>query len=144
MKYQRIFVAIDDSASRNSALDKALELAAQYNASLCIGHVVNTGPIEAMGSFPPDLLPSLKEEYDNRVAELIEQARATEGIKEVIYQSEVGPIRETLLEKLIAPFEPDLVVCGARGLSALKYALLGSVSSFLVKHVNCDVLVIRS
>lgn len=143
MKYQRIFVAIDDSATHNIAFDKALELAAQYHASLCIGHVVNTGPIEAMGIYPPDLLPNLKDEYDTRAETLVERAKANTDIKEVIYKSEVGPIRETLIEKLIVPFEPDLVVCGARGLSALKYALLGSVSSFIVKHVDCDVLVVR-
>lgn len=144
MAYQRIFVALDDSPSGRAVVKKAVEIAALNQAELFIGHVVNTGPIEAAKNFPPDLLPEMKEEYDSKVAHLVEEARNAEGVKAVHYQSEVGPIRETLLEKLIEPCKPDLVVCGARGLSPLKYALLGSVSSFVVKHVACDVLVVRS
>ncbi len=143
MAYQRIFVAIDDSPATEHVVEKALEIAAKNSAELYVGHVVNTGPIEAAGNYPPDLLPQMREEFDEKTAALIEKARSYEGVKAVHYKSEVGPIRETLLEKLIQPCKPDLVVCGARGLSPLKYALLGSISNFIVKHAGCDVLVVR-
>ena len=38
---------------------------------------------------------------------------------------------------------PDLVICGARGLSGIKYALLGSISSFLLRNTDCDILVVK-
>ena len=38
---------------------------------------------------------------------------------------------------------PDLVICGVRGLSNIKYAFVGSTSTFLVRHMECDVLVVR-
>jgi nucleotide-binding universal stress UspA family protein len=36
-----------------------------------------------------------------------------------------------------------LVICGVRGLSNIKYAFVGSVSTSLIRNVNCDVLVVR-
>ena len=35
------------------------------------------------------------------------------------------------------------MICGVRGLSGIKYAFVGSVSTFLVRHMECDVLVVR-
>ena len=39
--------------------------------------------------------------------------------------------------------QPDLVMCGARGLSSIKYALLGSISTFLLRSSECDILVVK-
>ena len=41
-------------------------------------------------------------------------------------------------------FEPDLVICGDRGFSNLKYSFLGSVSATLVRSLKCDVLVVKN
>jgi len=38
----------------------------------------------------------------------------------------------------------DLIVVGNRGLSGLKKMILGSVSSYVINHANCSVLVARS
>lgn len=54
-----------------------------------------------------------------------------------------GRVSETLVETLIDPFNPDLVICGVRGLSTIKYAFVGSVSTHLIRNVRCDVLVVR-
>ena len=45
--------------------------------------------------------------------------------------------------ELIEPFEPNLVVCGERGLSNIKYVFVGSVSTFLIRNLRCDVLVVK-
>ena len=44
---------------------------------------------------------------------------------------------------LINEVKPDLVLCGARGLSSIKYALLGSISTFLLRNTDCDILVVK-
>ena len=54
-----------------------------------------------------------------------------------------GRIRETLTDEMIDVINPDLIVCGARGLSTIKYALLGSISAFLTRNASCDTLVIK-
>ena len=35
------------------------------------------------------------------------------------------------------------LLCGARGLSSIKYALLGSISTFLLRNTACDILVVK-
>ncbi len=54
-----------------------------------------------------------------------------------------GRIRETLKEEMLDVIQPDLVICGARGLSPIKYALLGSISSYLVHSAKADTLVVK-
>jgi nucleotide-binding universal stress UspA family protein len=48
-----------------------------------------------------------------------------------------------LNEELIQPFDPDLVICGERGLSNIKYVFVGSVSTYLIRNLRCDVLVVK-
>ena len=54
-----------------------------------------------------------------------------------------GRIRETLKDDMLDVIHPDLVVCGARGLSSIKYAILGSISTFLTRNCECDVLIVK-
>ena len=54
-----------------------------------------------------------------------------------------GRIRETLKDEMLDAVKPDLVMCGARGLSSIKYALLGSISTFLLRSSDCDILVVK-
>ena len=51
--------------------------------------------------------------------------------------------RETLKDEMLDAVKPDLVMCGARGLSSIKYALLGSISTFLLRSSDCDILVVK-
>ena len=55
----------------------------------------------------------------------------------------MGPLNDTMMDGLIKPFNPDLVICGVRGLSNIRYAFVGSVSTHIVRHAPCDVLVVR-
>ena len=80
----------------------------------------------------------------DRRDELVEpDAEANPRIPHVEVQIKVGRIRETLKEKMIDVIEPDIIVCGARGLSSIKYALLGSISTYLLRNCTCDILVVK-
>ena len=69
--------------------------------------------------------------------------RENPAIPSVDVQVRAGRVAETLAEQLIEPFAPDLVVCGERGLSNIKYVFVGSVSTYLIRNLRCDVLVVK-
>jgi nucleotide-binding universal stress UspA family protein len=57
-------------------------------------------------------------------------------------QMREGDARDEIL-RVADEWAADLIVLGARGLNPLKRALLGSVSSAVVRHAPCPVLVVR-
>ena len=73
----------------------------------------------------------------------LEEAKANPDIPEVEVMIRAGRIRETLKDEMLDVVKPDLVLCGARGLSSIKYALLGSISTFLLRNTDCDILVVK-
>ena len=102
-----------------------------------------TTALESAGSYPVDLISGLEEAFLNSIATQLEEAKANEAIPEVEVVVRAGRIRETLKEEMLDIIQPDLVMCGARGLSSIKYALLGSISTFLLRSADCDILVVK-
>lgn len=141
--YKKVFVALDGSDTQNMVLDKAVAIAASSGADLHVGHVIDSTPMQAAGTYPATLIPSLEKAWKDSVAEEVEKARNTPGIGQVTVDARAGRIRETLLDEFIDEINPDLVICGARGLSNIKYAILGSISTFLVRSCPCDVLIVK-
>ena len=79
----------------------------------------------------------------NCYQDMVEQAKANPAIPSVDVVIRAGRIRETLKDEMLDVIQPDLVLCGARGLSSIKYALLGSISTFLLRNTDCDILVVK-
>ena len=99
--------------------------------------------MQAAGTYPATLIPSLEKAWKDSVAADIEKARSMPGIKGITVDAKAGRVRETLMDEFITPLQPDLVICGARGLSNIKYAILGSISTFLIRSCDCDVLIVK-
>ena len=133
--YDRIFVSLDGSEEQAKVLDRAITIAACDNAELYIGHVIDSTALEAAGTYPVDLIPALEKEFRDSMAE--------PQIKKVEVVVRAGRIRETLKDDMLDVIKPDLVVCGARGLSSIKYAILGSISTFLTRNTECDTLIVK-
>lgn len=141
--YDKIFVALDGSDLQYKVLDRAITTAASDNAELYIGHVIDSTALETTGVYPSGLISALEEDFRNSIAEQIAKAQAEPNIKKVALIVKAGRIRETLKDEMLDEINPDLVVCGARGLSPIKYALLGSISTFLIRTAKVDTLVVK-
>lgn len=141
--YQKVFVSLDGSEMQSRVLERACEIAASSGAELYVGHVIDSTPMQAAGTYPATLIPSLEKAWKDSIEADIEKARAMPGIKSISVDAKAGRVRETLMDEFIKDIEPDLVICGARGLSNIKYAILGSISTFLVRSCDCDVLIVK-
>ena len=117
---------------RSYHAERAIELAADTHAALMFGHVVDSVPYEAAGTDFAALAADMKAKLEESIADLLEKARNNPNIPEVQVVVKAGRITETLSEQIIEPYHPDLVICGERGLSNIKYVFVGSVSTYLI------------
>lgn len=141
--YNKIFVSLDGTDLQYKVLDRAITAAATNNAELIVGHVIDSTALETTGTYPDGLISVLEDEFRRSIAPQIEEAQAEPMIKDVTIVVKAGRIRETLKEEMLNEYNPDLVICGARGLSPIKYALLGSISTFLIRTAKVDTLVVK-
>lgn len=142
-RYKRIFAALDGGSTMEAVARRALSLAHDNNAEVLFGHVIDSVPYEANGI---DFV-ALTEDGKNRIEESIgiylDNGRNDAEIPSIDVQVRAGRVIEILLDTFIQAYEPDLVICGVRGLSNIKYAFVGSVSTSLIRNCTCDVLVVR-
>ena len=143
MDYDRVFVSLDGTDRQDKVLERAILVAANNNADLYIGHVIDSTALETAGTYPVDLIPELERGFRASIADGVARAEAEPGVGSVKVLVRCGRIRETLKEEMIDQVKPDVIVCGARGLSPIKYALLGSISTFLLRSAPCDLLVVK-
>ncbi|MBE6473022.1 MAG: universal stress protein [Coriobacteriaceae bacterium] len=142
-RYNRIFAALDGGATQEAVVRRTLSIAHDNNAEVLFGHVIDSVPYEANGIDFGALIDDGRERIVEAIEPYLTRAQGDECIPSVDVQVRAGRVAETLVEALAEPFDPDLVICGVRGLSNIKYAFVGSVSTHLIRSVKCDVLVVR-
>ena len=142
-RYTRIFAALDGASTQEAVAQRAIALAADNHADLMFGHVIDSVPYEASGVDFEALCVEGKKRIEADLADLLAEAQANENIPSVDLTVRAGRITDTLAKQLIEPADPDLVICGERGLSNIKYVYVGSVSTFLIRNMRCDVLVVK-
>ena len=142
-EYARIFAALDGASTQEAVAQRAVTLAADNHAKLMFGHVIDSVPYEASGVDFEALCAEGKKRIEADLADVLAAARQNPDIPSVEVSVHAGRIADTLEHELIEPFEPNLVVCGERGRSNIKYVFVGSVSTFLIRNLRCDVLVVK-
>jgi len=143
-RFARIAVAIDGSPNSEEALGIAVDLAFRYGSELTVVTVAPLVPLY-MPSGNTYLGPTITQVDSAKYRELVDAAvkRAQEGgVTAVTGVCLEGVIVDEILA-FLDTHSTDLVVVGSRGLSAAKRLLIGSVSSALVTHAPCPVLVVR-
>jgi len=142
--FRHIAVATDGSETAEAALGVAIDIAKRYAADLLIVAVAPLPPVFVApnapivpATVPESPLPMFRELVDRSVA----RAKSAE-VPGVTGVCEEGVIVDRILEQVRA-HGSDLLVVGSRGLSTAERLLLGSVSTALVTHAPCPVLVVR-
>ena len=142
-RYARIFAALDGGPTQFAVARRTLSIAHDNNADVLFGHVIDSVPYEANGIDFGALCEDGRARIEEELAPLLKRASKDPEIPSVEVIVRAGRVNETLAEALIEPFKPELVICGVRGLSNIKYAFVGSVSTHLIRTMECDVLVVK-
>ena len=139
-----ITVGVDGSHGAQHALEWAMKEAAAHHApltALAVHDVAISGWTGSPIILPADA-PELEktrhaaEEAVAKVASRLGESRPTS----VTVRAVNGSASEALIE---ASRDADLVVVGSRGTGGFARLLLGSVSSHVVQHAHCPVVVVR-
>ena len=143
----RVLIAYDGSSSADTALGLVTNLTWPEGSEIMIVSV--SEPIMATGSVltPPGLAPSpqLLQEIDDWHKDNVGRAVARLQAAGLNAQGAIlhGRAATAVLEE-IDSWKADLVVGGSRGHGTVASLLLGSVSSEVLDHASCPVLVGRS
>jgi nucleotide-binding universal stress UspA family protein len=140
--FTSILVPIDGSDNSYRALDSALLLSEKLGTNITVVNVLEQVPITHIES--EKLLSELLEAYRKENQEILSKCSkiATEkglSIKTILLQGNPASIILDYRKKE----KFDLLIMGSRGLGKFKQLILGSVSSKIVHHSPCAVLLIR-
>lgn len=147
--FKRILVAVDGSENSFLAAKVAIDLAKKHQARLTIvtaiyipAYWMNYPP----ASMPPVYVEESREHVEKEAQQLIKKVKGMASNEGVEASGEVMSDVTSVVEAITnyaADQKVDLIVMGTRGLSGFKKLLIGSVSSGVVTHAPCSVLVVR-
>jgi nucleotide-binding universal stress UspA family protein len=138
----KILVATDVSEESALAVRTAVDIARRTGSELHIVHVGDVVPAyhpERHGYLAQ--YDKLQEQARRLLDEHVEQIKAATGTVARAHLRLGHPDKEIVV--LGEEIGAGLIVAGSRGLGPLKRALLGSVSSSVVRHAHRSVLVVR-
>ena len=139
----RIAVVINNTPQAFKALDYAINLCHQLkNYELLVYYFVALNPKQTL-----PYLDHLEHGFNIEIKEQAEQdsleiqKRLVPDCKYEMIQGEgeLGPLMEHYLKKI----EPDLVICGTRNNGVFARWVLGSLSDYLVHHLEVPVVVVK-
>lgn len=136
-----ILVAHDGSAQADKALKRATDIAAMSKSSIVVLSVVpDLCMMELSDDDCKNMYSIMTKESEKKLTALKDDL-SKEGVAmetSVLFGNAADIIISACTEK-----KADLVVVGSHGRHGAKKFLLGSVSSKVVEHAPCDVLVVK-
>lgn len=142
-EYKNILVGIDGSEQALSAFKKAVEVARRNDGTVYVANVIDQQFYNFMGYVPID--QTLVDQQTEAAKQMIEDCKAYG--KTVDYQKiegivAYGSVRESMAVNLPKKYAIDLIMVGQSGLNAVERFMTGSVSSYVIRRVPCDVLIV--
>jgi len=145
--FGKVIVCFDGSNDSIKAIKLAGSFASNYQSEVTIVHVYSSPAVgfSAASGIPiPDYkaLEDAKKETAKSVLAKGVRAASDEGFKAKGELIEAPSVVEAMVE-FATTEKADLIIVGTRGMTGFKKLILGSVSSGLVNHAPCNVLVAR-
>ena len=140
--FSKVLVAVDGSDNSFRALDMALLLSEKLGAKVTAIHVMEDIPVSYIVSekLLREIVDAYKRENQLTLSKCSEIAtKKGLTIKTKLLQGNPGSIILDFCEKE----KYDIIIMGSRGIGKFKELVLGSVSSKVLHHSSCHVLIIR-
>lgn len=137
----KILVAHDGSGHADKALNRAIALAQTLKSGLKVLTVVPDLCMMEISDDDCKKMYDIMSEESTKRLETLRNELSTKGI-EMEIAVQFGNAAETILASC-RDENVDVVVVGSHGRHGAKKFLLGSVSSKVVDHAPCDVLVVK-
>jgi nucleotide-binding universal stress UspA family protein len=140
--FTKILVPADGSDNSYRALEAALVFSEKLGSSISVVNVMEQVPITHIES--EKLLNELLEAYKKENQEILSKCSDIAHqkgitIKTVLLQGNPAPVILDYIKKE----NFDLVIMGSRGMGKFKELILGGVSSKIMHHSPCAVMIIR-
>ncbi len=141
--FRRILVAVDGSGHADAALAQAIDLAQSEHARLTVMTAVTPIPPTAYatpGAVTSGLLEAVHADAEAILRTARDRMPDDLPVRTVLTEQ---PVRNALIHE-IDKGDHDLVVMGSRGRGAVRSALLGSVSHYVLHHSPVPVLIVHA
>ncbi|MGB9826627.1 MAG: universal stress protein [Desulfofundulus sp.] len=138
--YNKVLVAYDGSPYSKRALSAGIELARGSGSELHAAAVVNLPDYAGTVAEVDDMVTRAREFFEKKMADAVSRA-AAKNVKLTTHLI-FGHVGETLV-RFARENNFDLIVVGTHGWSTIKKLVMGSVSSYVIHHATCDVLVAK-
>jgi nucleotide-binding universal stress UspA family protein len=141
-----VMLATDGSATALQATRTAVELARQLGTELVIVSVwdIPYAPYSAMGFAPVSMNAEFAKLEEEEATKAVTEAAAR--AEEAGVETRISVVRGFPVEAICEAaerFAPQFLVMGSHGWGVMKRALFGSVSTGVLHHAPCPVLVVR-
>lgn len=142
--YKNILVGIDGSDQGNLAYEQAVEVARRNNGRVVVAHVIENQVYTMMGysSLNDSLLDQETENAKELLADCEAYAKSVD-FTQVETVVAYGSAKDVMCKDLAEQYEIDLIMVGQSGLNAVERFVMGSVSSYIIRHAPCDVLIVH-
>lgn len=142
--YKNVYVAVDGSKQSDSAFEKALSVCKRnLGASLKAIHIIDKGYRMQVAKLAND---GAVNDIERRSTELEARYKEKAQAENIPFEMRVkeGSPSAVLIKEISGLTEDDLIMCGSSSLGTIGRLLLGSVSTNIMNHAICDVLVVRT
>jgi nucleotide-binding universal stress UspA family protein len=142
--FHNILVAVDGSPDADQALTHAIDLARCQHARLTLMTAVVAPPATAYLGAAGEAVSTLAQDAEAEAQGV--QLRARDRVPDDVSVTTIlchQPIATGLIRQ-IRDGQHDLVVMGSRGRGAVRAALLGSVSHYVLHHSPVPVLIVHA
>ena len=137
--FGNILVLVDGSPDAQAALSQAIDLAGSEHSRLTVlTAIAPPPPMAALAGV--DTLAIQRAEADEILGSARDQVPSALPVATLLVDQ---PIRQAVIRQ-VADGHHDLVVIGSRGRGAVRSALLGSVSHYVLHHSPVPVLIVHA